>query len=125
MIRSNPSLLQPLLAQIGQSNPQLLQLISSNPGAFINLLRQDLAEGGSPGAAAALPTEDGVEDLPVADPSTQYVEMTQEEREAIDRVCDLSSMSSLRLTLVYSFNNLDLIGLGPLRRTLRATRTSS
>ncbi|KAF9364963.1 hypothetical protein BGX34_011873 [Mortierella sp. NVP85] len=74
MVQSNPELLQPLLFQLGQSNPQMLQLINQNQQAFLQLLNEgyeDPQEGGNP------------DQLP---PGVNAIYVTQEEREAIQRL---------------------------------------
>lgn len=68
LVQTNPALLQPLLQQIGQSNPELLQHISANPNAFF----QALMEAG--------------EDEEANMPPSNMIQVTQEEKEAIDRV---------------------------------------
>lgn len=68
IVQQNPSMLQPLLQQLGQSNPQFLQLINSNPEYFMRLLQEG--------------EEAGEGNLP----PPQYVSVTQDEKEAIDRL---------------------------------------
>jgi UV excision repair protein RAD23 len=65
----NPALLQPVIQQLAQNNPQLAQALASNPNALLDLL------GGAEG-------EDG-ETLP---PGAHVVNVTPEERAAIERV---------------------------------------
>ncbi len=70
LVQANPALLQHLLQQLGQSNPDLLQLINANQQAFLQLLNdggEDEGEGGAP-------------------PGAQYIQVTQEEKAAIDRL---------------------------------------
>ncbi|KAG0336360.1 hypothetical protein BG000_006668 [Podila horticola] len=67
MVQANPELLQPLLVQLGQSNPQMLQLINQNQQAFLQLLN----EGGEEGEGGA--------------PPANHIYVTQEEQEAIQR----------------------------------------
>lgn len=68
LVQTNPALLQPLLQQIGQSNPELLQHITQNPNAFF----QALMEAGE--------EEEGNM------PPSNMIQVTQEEKDAIDRV---------------------------------------
>lgn len=64
-------MLEPILQQVGQGNPQLAALISQNPDAFLQLL--------SEGA-------DGDDDGEALPPGGIPISVTQEEAEAIDRV---------------------------------------
>jgi len=64
-VQQNPALLQPLLQQIGQANPQLLQLIQENQQEFLSLLEED--DGGLP-------------------PGANVIQVTPEERAAIERL---------------------------------------
>jgi UV excision repair protein RAD23 len=61
-------MLEPILQQLGQGNPQLAQLIANNPGQFLNLLSEDVDDD------APLP------------PGAQTIAVTEEERDAIERV---------------------------------------
>merc|ERR1711974_382863 len=60
VIQQNPNMLSTMLQQIGQSNPQLLQIISQNQEAFIRMVNEGEAgegvgeEGGVGGVGAAL-----------------------------------------------------------------------
>ncbi|KAF9151576.1 hypothetical protein BG015_006496 [Linnemannia schmuckeri] len=83
MVQQNPELLQPLLVQLGQTNPQMLQLINQNQQAFLQLLNEG---------------HDGDEGLPPAGANHIYV--TQEEQEAIQR---LESLGFDRQTAVEAF----------------------
>jgi len=69
MIQANPQLLQPILQQLGQTNPHLLQTINENREEFLRLLREPAGAGGEGGA------------LPPG-----YIQVTQEEKEAIERL---------------------------------------
>jgi len=83
LIHSNPQLLQPLLQQLGQSNPELMEVISNNPEAFVQLLEQGMggeeqAQGNNPLAGGAIP-----------------IQISQEEAEAITRLEALGFERSL------------------------------
>jgi UV excision repair protein RAD23 len=65
-------MLQSILQQVGVGNPQLAQMIGQNPEQFIQLL-----------------SEMNDDDAPLP-PGAQAVSVTEEEREAIERVSLLS-----------------------------------
>ncbi|KAL7269211.1 UV excision repair protein rad23, partial [Rhizina undulata] len=73
VVQRQPQMLEPILQQVGQGNPQLAQMISQNPDAFLQLLSEDMEEG----EGGALP------------PGIQQVAVTPEERDAIERLCRL------------------------------------
>lgn len=68
LVQSNPALLQPLLQQLGQSNPELLRSINADPNGFLQALLE------------------GAEDEEGAPPGSSMIQVTQEEKAAIDRV---------------------------------------
>ena len=72
-------MLQPMLQQLAQSNPQFAQALAADPEALLQLLG-----GGDDG-------EDG-EAIP---PGAHIVNVTPEERAAIERVCHISNTSSV------------------------------
>ncbi|KAI8597105.1 UV excision repair protein Rad23 [Dissophora ornata] len=84
MVQTNPDLLQPLLIQLGQSNPQMLQLINQNQQAFLQLLNEGYEgeEGGAPPAGS------------------NHIYVTQAEQEAIQR---LENLGFDRQTAVEAF----------------------
>ncbi len=69
LISQNPALLQPMIQQLAQGNPQLAQALASNPEALLGLLGDMTGDDGEP--------------IP---PGAQVVNVTPEERAAIERV---------------------------------------
>ena len=69
VVQQQPQMLEPILQQLGASNPQLAQLIAQNPEQFLSLLG-----------------EDADDDAPLP-PGAQAIAVTEEERDAIERVC--------------------------------------
>lgn len=74
LVQQQPAMLEPILQQVAEGNPQLAQIISQNSEAFLQLLSEDinLGEQGAGGE-----TQPGV------------INVTQEESDAIDRLCGL------------------------------------
>lgn len=70
VVQQQPQMLEPILQQVSQGNPGLAALINQNQDAFLQLL------GESP---------DGDEDAALP-PGTHHVAVTEDEREAIERV---------------------------------------
>ena len=68
VVQQQPHMLEPILQQVGAGNPQLAQLIGQNPDQFLQLLSEDVDDD------APLP------------PGAQAISVTEEEREAIERV---------------------------------------
>ncbi|ORX50163.1 UV excision repair protein Rad23 [Hesseltinella vesiculosa] len=72
LVQSNPAMLQPLLQQIGASNPELLSVINADPHGFLSALTGEAGEG-----------DEGEGAIPQG---SQVIQVTQEEKEAIDRL---------------------------------------
>ena len=68
LLTQNPALIQPMIQQLSQDNPQLAQMLAENPAGLLNMLGPAM-EGG----------EDG-DNIP------QVINVTPEERAAIERV---------------------------------------
>ncbi|ORX90123.1 UV excision repair protein Rad23 [Basidiobolus meristosporus CBS 931.73] len=77
LVHQNPELLQPLLQQLGQANPELLQLINENQETFFQLL------------SAENDDMDDDEDYDPEESDMQFIQISQQEKEAIDRLVAL------------------------------------
>jgi len=83
-IRNNPQMLQNVLAVIAQNNPQLFNLITQNQEAFTKLLLEgDEGEGGHGGHHGG------------GGGGSHVIQVTPEEKAAIDRLCNLGFERSL------------------------------
>ncbi|EEA24508.1 UV excision repair protein rad23 [Talaromyces marneffei ATCC 18224] len=71
LVQQQPQMLEPILQQVGAGNPQLAQLIGQNQEQFLQLLAEDLGDEG---------------ELP---PGAHEIRVTEEERDAIERLCRL------------------------------------
>lgn len=69
LVQQQPAMLENVLQQVGASNPQLAQMIASNPQQFLQLLSES-----DDGEGAPMP------------PGAQNISVTPEERDAIERV---------------------------------------
>lgn len=90
LLQQNPALLAPLLQQLAQSNPQLLQLINEHQNEFYNMINEPLeSEGGSTAATGGANPLGGSESTGGGrerQPGSGYITVTPQEREAIDRL---------------------------------------
>ncbi|KAI9716599.1 MAG: hypothetical protein M1828_007632 [Chrysothrix sp. TS-e1954] len=75
LVQQQPQMLESVLQQVGASNPALAQMIQQHPDQFIQLL----SEGGD--------GEGG--DMPLPPGANNVVSVTEEERDAIERLCRL------------------------------------
>lgn len=69
VVQQQPAMLEPILQQVAAGNPQLAQMITQNPEQFMHLLAET----------------DGDEDVGLP-PGAQSIPVTEEERDAIERV---------------------------------------
>jgi UV excision repair protein RAD23 len=69
LVQQQPQMLEPIIQQVGAGNPQLAQLIGQNQQEFLQLLSEDLDDDAIP-------------------PGAQTISVTEEERDAIERVCN-------------------------------------
>lgn len=97
LLQSNPALLGPLLQQLAQTNPQLLQLINEHQNEFYNMINEPVegsGGGGGSGGSEAVGGgplgggggAGGAGGAPRAPPGASYIQVTPQEREAIDRL---------------------------------------
>jgi len=56
LVQSNPNLLQTVLTQIGQQQPELLEEINSNQAAFLELMNEPIENNPAPAPAPAAPS---------------------------------------------------------------------
>uniref|UniRef100_A0A3B5A1D3 UV excision repair protein RAD23 n=1 Tax=Stegastes partitus TaxID=144197 RepID=A0A3B5A1D3_9TELE len=75
IIQQNPALLPALLQQLGRDNPQLLQQITQHQERFVQMLNEPRSgDAGGEGAEAQ------------GSPHTNYIQVTPQEKEAIERL---------------------------------------
>ncbi|KAJ5787045.1 UV excision repair protein (RadW) [Penicillium paradoxum] len=72
LVQQQPHMLEPILQQVAAGNPQIASLIGQNSDQFLQLLGEELED------------EEGA--LP---PGAQAISVTEEERDAIERLCRL------------------------------------
>ncbi|XP_042198583.1 UV excision repair protein RAD23 homolog B isoform X2 [Callorhinchus milii] len=74
VIQQNPSLLPALLQQLGRDNPTLLQQITQHQEQFVQMLNDPVGEVAGEGAEGH------------GSPHTNYIQVTPQEKEAIERL---------------------------------------
>lgn len=85
VIQQNPNMLSTMLQQIGQSNPQLLQIISQNQEAFIRMINEgEAGEESGEGALPGLPGEGGMPGEALDQPGV--IQVSPADKEAIERL---------------------------------------
>ncbi|CAL8255822.1 unnamed protein product [Merluccius merluccius] len=77
IIQQNPALLPALLQQLGRDNPQLLQQITQHQERFVQMLNEPRSGGGTAGGEGAEAQ---------GSPHTNYIQVTPQEKEAIERL---------------------------------------
>jgi len=108
IVQTQPRMLEPILQQVGAGNPQLARLIGENPDQFLQLLSEDTGD-----------------DTPLP-PGAQEISVTEEERDAIERVSPFSYQSVvIRNADIISSAVLASRGIRSSRPTLHARKTRS
>lgn len=109
VVQQQPQMLEPILQQVAAGNPQLAQIISQHPEDFMQLLAEDVDDD------AQLPA------------GAQQIAVSEEEREAIERVSvpNVQEMAHEGKLTSYSCADLALSVIWPSRHILHATRTRS
>jgi len=94
-IRQNPAILPQILQQISQTNPELFQQLQNNHEAFLQLLEGDSASApaGQPAGPAAGSASAGQQRV--------ELQITQEDRAAIDRLMNISQKSEVEVVQAY------------------------
>ena len=82
-LQSNPELIQPLLEQIAQSNPQIAQLIQEHPEEFI----RTFLEGGNGDLGFELEGEEAEGEA--GQEGEVRIAVTEQDQNAINRLCEL------------------------------------
>ncbi|MGH0162295.1 UNVERIFIED_CONTAM: hypothetical protein FKN15_042514 [Acipenser sinensis] len=78
IIQQNPALLPALLQQLGRDNPQLLQQITQHQERFVQMLNEPFGESVGEG--------EGEEAEGQGSSQTNYIQVTPQEKEAIERL---------------------------------------
>ncbi|RXM95204.1 UV excision repair protein RAD23-like B, partial [Acipenser ruthenus] len=78
IIQQNPALLPALLQQLGRDNPQLLQQITQHQERFVQMLNEPFGESAGEG--------EGEEAEGQGSSQTNYIQVTPQEKEAIERL---------------------------------------
>ncbi|KIX09890.1 UV excision repair protein Rad23 [Rhinocladiella mackenziei CBS 650.93] len=76
LVQQQPAMLEPVLQQLAEANPQLAQMIGQNEDQFLQLLAEDTGL-------------DGMSEHGPLPPGAVNISVTEEERDAIERLCRL------------------------------------
>ncbi|XP_018492743.1 ubiquitin receptor RAD23c [Raphanus sativus] len=93
MVQANPQVLQPMLQELGKQNPNLMRLIQEHQADFLRLINEPV-EGGAEGANLF---GEGV-------PQPQAIQVTPEERDAIERLEAMGFERALVLEVFFACN---------------------
>ena len=87
LVAHNPEVLQPMMQELGRTNPELLRQINEHQQEFLALLTEEPAQVTE--AAEGLMQLAGQGDIAGGDPAVPTLTITQEEAEAIERLQSL------------------------------------
>lgn len=93
MVQANPQVLQPMLQELGKQNPNLMRLIQEHQADFLRLINEPV-EGGAEGGNLF---GEGV-------PQPQAIQVTPEERDAIERLEAMGFERALVLEVFFACN---------------------
>ncbi|KAE8775600.1 putative DNA repair protein RAD23 [Hordeum vulgare] len=93
LVQANPQILQPMLQELGKQNPQILRLIQENQAEFLRLVNETPESGAGGNILGALAAQ-----MP------QAVQVTPEEREAIQRLESMGFNRELVLEVFFACN---------------------
>jgi UV excision repair protein RAD23 len=101
-------LLQPFLQQLGASNPELLTLIERNQAEFVQFLQEGASAEGGLGGGSDEEMEamfgggqgqgGGEEGQMMGEDGSQYVQVTEQEKESIERLVAMGFDRQMAIT---------------------------
>ncbi|ORX70624.1 UV excision repair protein Rad23 [Linderina pennispora] len=103
IVAENPQMLQPVLQELAQQQPQLVQLIANHEEEFLQMLLEGLSQEQVMAAvhAGGLAVEGG-EGMDEGDDQQQYIRITPEEKAAIDRLVALGFPRELAIQAYFA-----------------------
>ncbi|ESQ49861.1 hypothetical protein EUTSA_v10020817mg [Eutrema salsugineum] len=96
MVQANPQVLQPMLQELGKQNPNLMRLIQDHQADFLRLINEPVEGGGESGNLFG--------QLEAGMPQPQAIQVTPEEREAIERLEAMGFERALVLEVFFACN---------------------
>ncbi|EOD26963.1 hypothetical protein EMIHUDRAFT_59557, partial [Emiliania huxleyi CCMP1516] len=96
LVQSNPQMLQTVLMQIGQEQPELLAAINSNQQAFLEMMNQPIEEGSDAG-----PSSSGSSSAGGPPPRATTIRLTEDERAAVERLISLGGFDPNMVVQAY------------------------
>lgn len=123
-MQQNPSLLNAILQQIGQTNPALLQMISQNQAAFFRMLTEPSSGTAGSGSTPASSAQPGTGSVRTAESPRQgqeegagdyfapgVIHVTPQDKEAIERVITNLVYLYLKIKFTHWFEFVHLLQL--------------